>query len=156
MINRFGFPALAFVIALVGAFAAYSSRGLTLFEEFTVGPGMAPVVYGSAVAVIGLVLAIGGLRPSAMPAEVEPPSPEAKRKALYFVGLLLVMVLLLEPLGFPIVATLYGVVGLILVCEVRPLPALLTSVGLTAAFYYVFVVLLRLPIPSGALIQGLI
>jgi hypothetical protein len=155
MINRFGFPALAFAIALVGALAAYSSRGLALFEEFTVGPGVAPVGYGIAVAVIGLALGITDLMQSRQTTQSELMPPEVKRKALYFVGLLLAMVLLLEPLGFPVVATLFCFAGLILVCEVRPLRALPTAVGIAAAFYFIFVVMLHLPIPNGALLKGL-
>ena len=117
------------------------------------GPGFLPFVTGLLLVALSLALLISRLlnrRDTAGSIGEPMPRGEAFRRILIVLGALCLYVVLLEPLGFPLTTFLFMVLALRL--EPRRwtfiLPAAIVA---TAFFFFLFKVLLRVPLPPGIL-----
>jgi putative tricarboxylic transport membrane protein len=117
------------------------------------GPGFLPFVTGLILVALSLILLVsrlwkasGGDDPKGEPM----PAGQALRRILIVLGALFLFALLLERLGFVLTAFLFMMVLLRL--EPRKWTFIFfTSFGAAAFFYFLFKVLLRVPLPAGFL-----
>lgn len=142
------------LLALAVAVIAYA-RGLPKMPGQFVGPGLFPTVVAAALAVGALVLIARGLRARAAGGEAGRAwlrldawarSPAALLRLLAIPAFILAYVLLSERIGFVPVAVA-GLAGLMLLAGVRRPTALAVAAAATAAVYYAFAVVLRVPLP---------
>ncbi|MHB0869579.1 MAG: tripartite tricarboxylate transporter TctB family protein [Chloroflexota bacterium] len=118
------------------------SRGL--------GPAFFPRLLAALIALLGLVIIIRALRASRSSAG--PLLPNAMPVAL--LGVMGAYGVLLVPVGFAIATPLFLLAGATLL-GVRLRKGVIFSLGLTAATYLVFKVMLAVPLPVGELLGGL-
>ena len=130
----------------IGAFAAlYAYQNLEFGTLSRMGPGFFPLVLGSVLAVLGLLIALPAFfRPGAGPLEID-------FKALFFVTLaLLSFAFLLRPLGILITSVLMVLVSTL------PLPRataswktrILTGLGVAVVTWVVFILGLGMNLPT--------
>ena len=146
--------ALAVLVAS-GAYLAYAlplSRGTAARP----GPGFFPVAVGVFACVVALVWVVLALRRGptrSMPLAEEdlgPAAPGARRRVAATAGALIGFCLLLPWTGYPLVAFLF-VAFTLQQLGARWMPALATGLVSAAASYYLFAVLLDVPLPRGVL-----
>ena len=130
----------------IGAFAAiYAYQNLEIGELARMGPGFFPLVLGSALAVLGLLIALPAFfRPNAGPFDID-------FKALFFVTLaLLTFAFLLRPLGILITSLLMVLVSTLpLSLETASWKTrILTGLGVAAVTWVVFILGLGMNLPT--------
>ncbi|MGE5618362.1 MAG: tripartite tricarboxylate transporter TctB family protein [Sphingomonadaceae bacterium] len=118
------------------------SRGL--------GPAFFPRLLGALIAVFGIVIILSALRASRDAAS--PLLPNAMPVAL--LGVMGAYSVLLVPVGFAIATPLFLLAGATML-GLRLQKGILFALGLTAATYLVFKVMLAVPLPMGELLGGL-
>lgn len=135
-------------LALIGATAsAEALRLLPIGRLSNPGPAYAPVLIGTLLCGFGVAVALSG--------SSSPRLPELGWRELpHAVGVLAGVTfaaLALEPLGFQVTA--FALLAFYLgIAERRPVvPSLAWSAGLTLALHFLFVELLRVPLPNGVL-----
>ncbi|GAA0529975.1 hypothetical protein GCM10011581_29530 [Saccharopolyspora subtropica] len=143
-------------LTLVGAGFAVSALGYrVLLPESRIGPGFLPLVAGSLLAVFSVLLLVQQLRhPAEAPADggVDDSgrTPAQRARILRRVFVLLPAALLVVPVVGMVTA--FGL--LVLVISVwlegrRPVAAVAISLVAAAAMHVIFVVVLRVPLPTG-------
>jgi putative tricarboxylic transport membrane protein len=135
---------LALALLVVGALGIYAASGLPLWDEFTVGPGAAPIAYG---AVLAFCAGAVALRPiSSGPIDWGPYFP----RAVLMVALAAALAFSIDYIGFTAGLFAFSFAGLLLVARVKLINALVLAVAWVAILYLVFVQLLNIPFPQGA------
>lgn len=123
------------------------------------GPGFFPVVVGAVLVLTAAACLIQALltrRPDAVttPPEAKMGSAPRNRRAVrvcVLVGFLVLYALALQPLGFPVVITVFLMAATWVFGYRKWLPALGIAVVLTIISYLTFVVWLKVPLPLGIL-----
>jgi putative tricarboxylic transport membrane protein len=138
-------------LILFGLFAVTQSLGLPLFQRGGVpGAGMFPLVLSITLVVIGVLLVVTRLRARGdadMPFQA-PSRTEGGRAGAAMVGLG-VSILLLPIAGYFVSSVALVAFLLFGIERLRTWQAVVTTVALPAAFFLIFVVLLRVRLPSG-------
>ena len=132
---------------------------LTLIASFqisgTVGerlhPRTLPVIIGWMILAAGIALFVNGWRYRGEPKAIAWPDAMGKRRVLINIGLMVVYLALLEPLGFPVATLLYITAGVWYLGKYRwwvaPLCGLLSAITVL----FVFIDFLGLGFPLGLL-----
>jgi len=151
--------AVALGLVAAGAFFAVSALGLENRGGYArVGPGVAPLVAGVALVVLGLVLAIQALRgrrgePAAE--EDADPNQPTEHRAMALIGAgLAATALLIDLLGFIASASLLFWLTARAFHSRHPLRDAIVAVVLTTVTFLVFTRGLGLTLPSGSLWGG--
>ena len=132
------------VLATTGAVFVWQAARLDLGGIDLPGPGFFPLLLGSGLIVLSVLVGIGCWRSSDREA-VE----LGHRDVLIVIAALLLAALMFEPLGAYLTLALLAATVLVLVARARlPLAAVAAGLGL-AGCWYVFQVLLGLPLPTG-------
>ena len=139
--------------ALVGILFCIGGVHYGLRRSGIPGPGFLPFVTGLILVALSLILLVSRFsrhRDETSSAEKRMPRGQALRRILKALGALCLYVLILEHLGFMITTFLF----MVLVLRLEPrrwtfiVPA---AIGTTAFFFFLFKVLLRVPLPPGIL-----
>jgi len=139
--------------ALVGILFCIGGVHYGLRRSGIPGPGFLPFVTGLILVALSLILLISrflGRRDDGDSAGKQMPRGEALKRILQALGALCLYVLILERLGFAMTTFLFMVVVLRL--EPRRWTFIIpAALGATAFFFFLFKVLLRVPLPPGIL-----
>src|SRR5512136_3055968 len=139
--------------ALVGMLFCIGGVHYGLRRSGIPGPGFLPFVTGLLLVALSLILLFSRLvskRDGGELAGAQMPRGEALKRILQALGALCLYVLILEPLGFAMTTFLFMIV--ILRLEPRRWTFLIpAALGATAFFFFLFKVLLRVPLPPGML-----
>ena len=145
------------VLAIVGGFLVYSA--LTLSEGFAkvdpVGPKFFPMVLGVAALLLAVILAIAIPRGSKGEADagedVDPEAPGDWRTVGLLVALFVAMILLVNPLGWVIMSTLFFGGAATILGSKHYVRNFLIGLILALASFYAFYSGLGIPLPAGIL-----
>lgn len=164
------------IIALIGIAAVIGGFGYGFIEDGRIAAGFLPVLVGGAMALFALLDVVGSVRSLEKESTLletvqieavetlEPVSePESDldiygrtgkqrdRMLLMVIGIILATVLLVPILGFLVAFALMLIVIAVVVERRRLLPSVLVSTVALAAAYGIFVLFLRVPLPTGIL-----
>ena len=134
---------LALALIVVGAGGFYAATGLSLWDEYTVGPGAAPLAYGAILMVCSAAVAF------------KPPTPGAIEwgshfpRAVLLLALVAGLALSIGYVGFTGGLVLFSFAALAWVARIKIHYALLLAAIWVAMLYGVFVRLLNIPFPRG-------
>ena len=145
------------VLALVGGFLVYSA--VTLPAGFAkvdpVGPKFFPMVLGVAALVLAVILAIAIPRGSKGQADagedIDPDSPSDWRTVGLLVALFVAMILLVNPLGWVIMSTLFFGSAATILGSKHYVRNFLIGLILALVSFYAFYSGLGIPLPAGIL-----
>jgi putative tricarboxylic transport membrane protein len=145
------------VLTLVGGFLVYSA--LTLSEGFAkvdpVGPKFFPMVLGIAALVLAVILAVAiprGSRGEADAGEdIDPEAPGDWRTVGLLVALFVAMILLVNPLGWVIMSTLFFGGAATILGSKHYARNFVIGLILALASFYAFYSGLGIPLPAGIL-----
>jgi putative tricarboxylic transport membrane protein len=145
------------VLALVGGFLVYSA--LTLPAGFAkvdpVGPKLFPMVIGVAALVLAVILAIAIPRGSVGEADagedIDPEAPGDWRTVGLLVALFVAMILLVNPLGWVIMSTLFFGAAATILGSKHYIRNFAIGLVLALASFYAFYSGLGIPLPAGVL-----
>ena len=145
------------VLAVVGGFLVYN--GLTLDEGFAkvdpVGPKFFPLIIGVAALVLAVVLAVAIPRGSKGEADagedIDPEAPGDWRTVGLLIGLLVAMILLVNPLGWVITSGLFFAGAATVLGSRHYVRNILIGAVLALASFYAFYSGLGIPLPAGIL-----
>ena len=135
------------LVAALGAVAASVAWPLDFWSDFGPGPSFLPVSLGFGLVVLGIAVAVAGL----LGHEDTPVSHGNLRKPMQVAGVMLVYLALLDIVGFTLATTLFFFVLIYWVESRRLWQSLVLAVVASAAVYFVFVSLLKVPLPVGLL-----
>ena len=144
---------LGVVFALLGVVVILTSAQMPRLGDLPVGPGLMPMLLGFGFVICGLGLAIQRLPELKEVAAGRLPILERGENLLFFIAvplLLLVYVLLFEQVGF-VPLTFAFVAAVAWVGRATIIASLAFAAATTAVIYVVFVHLLRVPLPPGAI-----
>jgi len=138
---------------LIGVFFCIGGLHYGIRRSGIPGPGFLPFVTGLILVALSVTL-LGArlLKRKDRAGSIGEPMPRAQalRRILKALGALCLYVLILEPLGFLLTTFLFMVLALRL--EPRRWTFILpAAIGATAFFFFLFKVLLRVPLPPGIL-----
>lgn len=165
------------IIAVIGIAAVIGGFGYGFIEDGRIAAGFLPVLVGGAMALFALLDVVGSFRTSEKestlletaqveavetlePAITDPQSDldiygrtskQRDRMLLMVIGIILATVLLVPILGFLLAFALMLIVIAVVVERRRLLPSILVSAIALAAAYGIFVMFLRVPLPTGIL-----
>lgn len=145
------------VLAAVGAFMVYS--GLTLPEGFAkvdpLGPSFFPLVIGIAALLLAVILAVAiprGSRGEADAGEdIDPDMPSDWRTVGLLVGLFVAMILLVNPLGWVVMSTLFFAGAATVLGSRHYVRNFVIGLVLALVSFYAFYSGLGIPLPAGIL-----
>src|SRR5882757_989916 len=145
------------VLVVVGAFLIYNA--LTLETGFAkvdpVGPRFFPLVVGIAAVLLGVVLAIAIPRGSVGEADagedIDPESPGDWRTVGMLVGLFVAMILLVNPLGWVVMGTIFFGGAATILGSKHYVRNFVIGLALSLASFYAFYSGLGIPLPAGIL-----
>ena len=145
------------VLAIVGGFLVYSA--LTLPEGFAkvdpVGPKFFPMVIGIAALLLAVILAIAIPRGSKGEADagedIDPDAPSDWRTVGLLVALFVAMILLVNPLGWVIMSTLFFGGAATILGSKHYVRNFVIGLILALASFYAFYSGLGIPLPAGIL-----
>ena len=135
---------LALALVVVGAIGIYAATDLSLWDEYTVGPGAAPMAYGAILLVCSAFVAF---KPTTSgPIEWGPYFP----RAVLLLALAAGLAFSIDYVGFTGGLFLFSFASLAWVARIKIHYALLLAAIWVAILYGVFVYLLHIPFPRGA------
>lgn len=145
------------VLAAVGGFLVYSA--VTLPAGFTkvdpVGPRLFPMIIGVAALVLAVILAIAIPRGSKGEADagedIDPESPGDWRTVGLLIGLFVAMILLVNPLGWVIMGTVFFGGAATILGSRHYVRNVVIGLALSLASFYAFYSGLGIPLPAGIL-----
>jgi len=141
-------------LAVLVASGVYLANALPLPQGTAArpGPGFFPLAVGVFGIAVALVWVVNALRRAPASAGDAGSATEGRGRVSITAGLLVAYCLLLPWTGFPVAAFLFT--GLLLrALGARWTAALAMALGCAVASYYVFAVLLGVPLPHGALLE---
>ena len=139
------------VVVAGAALLLWTASGLPDMPGQRFGPATFPTLIGIAMAAAGLVVLWRG--------RAERPlfsigtlghDRRVQVAVLWLLGGLVAMLVLWQPVGFPLLAAVYSG-GLMLILGVRPLPAVFWACAVSVVVHLVFTRLLLVPLPAGPL-----
>ncbi|WP_319452048.1 MULTISPECIES: tripartite tricarboxylate transporter TctB family protein [unclassified Mycobacterium] len=145
------------VLAIVGGFLVYSA--MTLSEGFAkvdpVGPKFFPMVLGVAALLLAVILAIAIPRGSKGQADagedIDPDAPGDWRTVGLLIALFVAMILLVNPLGWVIMSTLFFGGAATVLGSKHYVRNFVIGLILALASFYAFYSGLGIPLPAGIL-----
>jgi putative tricarboxylic transport membrane protein len=145
------------VLVAVGGFLVYTA--LTLGEGFAkvdpVGPKLFPMIVGIAALVLAVILAVAIPRGSRGEAEagedIDPESPADWRTVGLLVALFVAMILLVNPLGWVIMGTVFFGGAATILGSAHYVRNFVIGLVLSLASFYAFYSGLGIPLPAGIL-----
>lgn len=145
------------VLVFVGAFLVYN--GLTLPEGFAkvdpLGPTFFPMVIGIAALVLAAILAVAiprGSRGEADAGEdIDPDMPSDWKTVGLLVALFVAMILLVNPLGWVVMGTLFFAGAATVLGSRHYVRNLVIGLALALVSFYAFYSGLGIPLPAGIL-----
>lgn len=145
------------VLAAVGVFLVYNA--LTLPAGFAkvdpVGPKFFPMVIGVAALLLAVVLAIaiplGSSGEADAGEDIDPEAPSDWRTVGMLVGLFVVMILLINPLGWVVMSTLFFGSAATILGSRHYIRNFAIGLVLALASFYAFYSGLGIPLPAGIL-----
>jgi len=144
---------LASVLLIFGVvfFVAVARFPDTAMRYRAISPSFFPNLLAGAMVVLSVFLGVEGWRGA--PARIFDIKAEPRDvvRAVLLVGILIAFLFLLKVLGFAITAFIFTGSVQLLLGEKRILRVALFSLTVTALLYIVFVTLLRVPLPYGAI-----
>ena len=135
-------------LALLAVAVLWSARSFPNVPGQKVGAGFLPLLVGSGLLLCGLVLMLRSLRKRTV--EAQPREAEHFGSALVIVGVIALYVILVDKLGFLLVAPV-GLVVMFRSFNVAWLQSLAWALGGTLVVHLAFYKLLRVPLPWGLL-----
>jgi putative tricarboxylic transport membrane protein len=145
------------VLVAVGAFLIYDALSLApgFAKVDPVGPKLFPVVIGSILIVLAVVLAIAIPRGSVGEADagedVDPNTPGDWRTVGLLVGLFVAVIVLVDPLGWAITGTLLFAGAATILGDRHYVRNIVIGAVLAVASFYAFYSGLGIPLPAGIL-----
>jgi putative tricarboxylic transport membrane protein len=140
----------AFII-VVGILTLVTSRGIKAMAGESLVPRTLPAIVGWAMALCGAGIMYRGWRYRGEPIPVHWPDRLGQRRVVVTAALLAAYVILIEPIGFPIVTAVFVAVHSWYLGRYRPWVSILMGVATGVIVYYVFMELLTLTFPLGLL-----
>jgi putative tricarboxylic transport membrane protein len=145
------------VLVLVGGFLVYSA--LTLPEGFAkvdpVGPKFFPMVIGIAALALAVILAVviprGSVGEADAGEDIDPEAPGDWRTVGLLVALFIAMILLVNPLGWVIMSTLFFAGAATILGSKHYVRNFVIGLILALASFYAFYSGLGIPLPAGIL-----
>lgn len=145
------------VLGAVGVFMIYN--GLTLPEGFAkvdpLGPTFFPLVLGIAAVVLAVILAVAiprGSRGEADAGEdIDPDMPSDWRTVSLLVALFVAMILLVNPLGWVVMGTLFFAGAATILGSQHYIRNVVIGLVLALVSFYAFYSGLGIPLPAGVL-----
>jgi putative tricarboxylic transport membrane protein len=145
------------VLVAVGAFLIYDALSLEagFAKVDPVGPKLFPIAIGSILIVLAVVLAVAIPRGSVGEADagedVDPNTPGDWRTVGLLVGLFVVVILLVNPLGWAIAGTLLFAGAATILGNRHYVRNIVIGAALAVASFYAFYSGLGIPLPAGIL-----
>jgi putative tricarboxylic transport membrane protein len=138
------------LFAAFGAFVLATGSGLALFSDITIGPGMLPKAMGVAMLALGIALAVIGWR-TKLTTKFQGFDRGALVRVGGTLGTLLVLVVLLEPLGFILATYLFLGLTFFLIQRKFTKASFIMFAVLPPLCWFLFAKLLSAPLPEGLL-----
>jgi putative tricarboxylic transport membrane protein len=145
------------VLVAVGAFLIYDALSLEagFAKVDPVGPKLFPIAIGAVLIVLAIILAVAIPRGSVGEADagedVDPNTPGDWRTVGLLVGLFVLVILLVDPLGWAITGTLLFAGAATILGSRHYIRNVVIGVVLAVASFYAFYSGLGIPLPAGIL-----
>lgn len=147
---------LGFVIVALSITILIIAAGFPTLNNQSVGAGTFPSIIAWVMLTGGLLLVLGDLRSFRWSEAVEIAPWLKTRGALWRVacvpGFTIAYILLSKPIGFPLVVPVL-LTGFLTLTTGRPGRSLLVALGATAAIWFLFAQVLKVPLPLGLLTE---
>jgi hypothetical protein len=137
---------LALAAVVVGAIGIWAASGLSLWMDYSVGPGAAPIAYGAGVIVCGAAMLVKPTNSGTLDL-----GPFFARAALLIL-MMAALTVAIEYIGFTGGFLVFSVAALIFISRLKPFAAIVFAAIWVAVLYGVFVYLLHIPFPRGTLL----
>ncbi|SFV38700.1 putative tricarboxylic transport membrane protein [Devosia crocina] len=139
---------LGVLFALGGAAILQQALTMQSLPGMNVGPGFFPSIVGGGMALLGIALAVQGWLVPDDPEEEAPPL--ATWFAVWIVMAIAAAIFAMPMLGFLIAGTIFSF-AIVMLSRGGLVPALIFSPIATASVYFLFTLVLRVPLPRGLL-----
>ena len=136
---------------VIGVATLVASRSIKVMAGESLDPGTLPAIVGWAMVLCGAGIMRTGWRYRSDPVPVLWPDRQGKRRLLATAVLLLAYVVLIEPIGFPIVTAAFVTAHSWYLGRYRPWVTIPGGVATGITVYYVFMEFLELSFPLGLL-----
>lgn len=147
---------LGLVIVALSITILVVASGFPSLNNQSVGAGTFPSIIAWVMLAAGLILALGDLKRFRWSGMVEIAPWLKTRGALLRVaavpGFAIAYILLSKPIGFPLLVPVL-LTGLLTLTTGRPVRAIPVALGATAAIWFLFAQVLRVPLPLGLLTE---
>ena len=139
------------IIILTGALALAASRSIKVIAGESLDPRTLPTMVAAAMLVCGAGILFNGWRYRGKDMPVQWPDRAGRRRLIVTAFLLLAYVILIEPIGFPIMTGVYVAAQSWYLGRYRPWMAIAGGAATGIVIYYVFMNFLELTFPLGLL-----
>jgi putative tricarboxylic transport membrane protein len=136
---------------VIGMVTLVASRSIKAMAGESLDPGTLPAIVGWAMVLCGAGIMRTGWRYRGDPVPVHWPDRHGERRLMATAALLLAYVVLIEPIGFPIVTAAFVAATSWYLGRYRPWITILGGVATGLIVYYVFMEFLELTFPLGLL-----
>lgn len=139
---------LGVIFALAGAAILQQALNLQPIAGMSVGPGLFPSIVGGAMALLGMALAVQGW---VVPVDLEDDAPPfVTWFAVSILAAIVAVIFVMPYLGFLVSGIIFAFV-VVMLSQGGWISALIFSPIATAVIYYLFTMVLRVPLPRGIL-----
>ncbi len=135
----------------VGLVTLLASRSIKAMAGESLNPRTLPMMVGWAMILAGAGIMYSGWRYRGTPVSVHWPDNDGSRRLVVTALLLLLYVVLIEPIGFPLVTAAYVAAHSWYLGRYRPWATILGGLVTGVVVYYVFMQLLELTFPLGVI-----
>ena len=136
---------------VIGMVTLVASRSIKAMAGESLDPGTLPAIVGWAMVLCGAGIMRTGWRYRGDPVPVHWPDKQGQRRLMATAALLLAYVILIEPIGFPIVTAAFVAATSWYLGRYRPWVTILGGAATGLIVYYVFMEFLELTFPLGLL-----
>ncbi len=142
-----------FMKEILFASASVGLALLFLFESrsLNASAAMFPRILIGVIILLAIIMSVQAIKEHKRKAgeETAPETPINYKRICVFLAILISYIALVEPLGYFVVTPVYIVAAFLYLRAVKPITAIVVSLGFTAFVFAVFVLLLHLPVPMG-------
>jgi putative tricarboxylic transport membrane protein len=139
------------ITIVIGMVTLVASRGIKAMAGESLDPGTLPAIVGWGMVLCGAGIMRTGWRYRGDPVPVHWPDRQGERRLIATAALLLAYVVLIEPIGFPIVTAAFVAAHSWYLGRYRPWVTILGGVATGVIVYFVFMEFLELTFPLGLL-----
>jgi len=136
---------------VIGMVTLAASRSIKAMAGESMDPGTLPAIVGWAMVLCGAGIMRTGWRYRGDPVPVHWPDRDGQRRLMATAALLLAYVILIEPIGFPIITGAFVAAHSWYLGRYRPWVTILGGGAIGVIVYYVFMEFLELTFPIGLL-----